>query len=286
MTISSKKFFATLVDAKNDTNEISTPASYTAPTGVAFVKVYNSAGCYAIGKITLKVIPPKPSAVLQDKVICAETTTALDAGIGYTSYLWSTGATTQSISNVGVGMYWVKLKSGNCTTLQNVKVLPAELPIVTSVEIGNRELKVFVEGGQPPYKYSLDKMFWQDSNVFANLTRGVYTVYLKDSRSCNPISVEVTLPNIVNIITANNDGKNDVVDYSALSSKDNLQFVVFDKFGSRVFVADKFTNYKWDGTIFGKKLPTDTYWFTLTWNEKDKNKTPFKYSGWILLKNR
>jgi gliding motility-associated-like protein len=143
-----------------------------------------------------------------------------------------------------------------------------------------------VEGGQPPYKYSLDKMFWQDSNVFANLTRGVYTVYLKDSRSCNPISVEVTLPNIVNIITANSDGKNDVVDYSALSSKDNLQFVVFDKFGSRVFVADKFTNYKWDGTIFGKKLPTDTYWFTLTWNEKDKNKTPFKYSGWILLKNR
>lgn len=286
LTVASKKFYPTLTDALNGTNEINTPAAYTCPTGFVFAKVFNSAGCFAISKMTLKVTPPKFSDLLKDKVICMETTTNLDAGPGFSSYTWSTGETSSSISNVGVGEYWVKLKSGNCTTKQIVKIFPAETPVITSVEIGNHEVKVFVEGGVAPYQYSMDKVVWQDSNVFNNLSRGVFTIYVKDSRNCEPISIEVTVPNIINIITANSDGRNDVVDYSALRSKDNLQFVVFDKYGSKIFTADKFTGYKWDGTIFGKKLPTDTYWFSLTWNENDKGKTPFKYSGWILLKNR
>ena len=51
----------------------------------------------------------------------------MDAGPGFTSYEWSTGATTQTVNNVGVGIYWVKLKTGECTSVQTVKIYPSEL---------------------------------------------------------------------------------------------------------------------------------------------------------------
>ena len=37
--------------------------------------------------------------------------------------------------------------------------------------------------------------------------------------------------------------------------------------------------------IPGKKVITGTYWYTITWNENDKNNTETKYSGWVLVKN-
>ncbi|KPH11508.1 T9SS type B sorting domain-containing protein [Chryseobacterium sp. ERMR1:04] len=284
-----KKYYPSLTDAINGTNEIP-PAqalAYISPNGVIYIKVSNANGCYAVAKVTLTVIAPVYSAVLKDKIICIEDKTTLDAGPGFSSYEWSTGATTQSIANVGVGTYWVKLKTGDCTALQTVKIYPSEQPVISSIDISTTTLTAYVIGGTAPYKYSIDNINWQDSNVFANVPRGNTTVYVKDSYDCDPIEVEVVVPNIINVITPNGDGINDVIDYSALASKKNLIFSIFDRYGAKIFQADKSNGYKWGGTtIDGKKLSTGNYWYSVTWNENDKKSTPFKYSGWILVKNR
>ena len=62
--------------------------------------------------------------------VCEGSTTTLDAGTGFTSYLWSNGATTQTIT-VGKGDYSVLLTSPNsCTFTQNVKVVESPKAIV------------------------------------------------------------------------------------------------------------------------------------------------------------
>lgn len=282
-----KKFYPSITDALNGTNEITNPGAYIAPNGVAYVKVFDANGCFSIAKLTLKVKAPAPSRVLNDKIICVESKTTLDAGPGFKSYQWSTGATTQSIKDVGVGIYWVKLKTGECITTQTVKVIPAESPVISSVDISGANVTVHVNGGMPPYQYSIDNITWQDSNVFTNLTRGVAKIYVKDNYNCEPIIINITIPNLVNIITPNEDGINDTIDYSALSVKSNLDVNIYDRYGVQVFKADKTNGYRWNGTANGRKVPTGSYWYSVSWNENNNNKnTPINFSGWIIVKNR
>ena len=125
-----------------------------------------------------------------------------------------------------------------------------------------------------------------DSNVFTGLSRGDHKVFVKDSYDCEPIEITVTVPNIINSITPNGDGINDGVDYSALAYKKNLAFVVYNRYVNKIHEADKFKNYKWDGTAFGRKIPTGTYWYLISWNVNDKNNTEIRYTGWIMVKNR
>jgi gliding motility-associated-like protein len=281
-----KKYYPSLADAQNGTNEIVTPLTYTSPNGVIFIKVINGNGCYAIAKVNLIVIPPVYSNILEDKIICMEDTTVLDAGPGFTTYKWSTGATTQTISNVTVGTYWVDLKTGDCIVRQNVKVYPSEQPVITTIDISSTSVTVYVNGGAAPYKYSMDGINWQDSNVFTNVPRGDNHIFVKDAYDCDPINITIVVPNLINVITPNGDGINDVIDYSALAGKQNLVFNIFDRYGAKIHQADKANRYKWDGTVGGRKVPTGSYWYSVSWNENDKKNTPIKYSGWILVKNR
>ena len=282
-----KQYYPSLTDAINQTNPILDPVNYTAPTGVAFVRIITGNGCYIVVKINLNVLAPIYSNVLEDKIICIEDKTTLDAGTGFSAYLWNTGATTQTISDVTVGTYWVKLTTGDCVTTQKVKVYASEQPVVSNIEITNNTIIVHVTGGSPAYKYSIDNVNWQDSNIFNNISRGDHTIYVKDAYDCFPISVGIVVPNLVNVITPNGDGINDAIDYSSLANKQNLVLSIFDRYGSKIYQADKTNGYKWDGSANGgKKVPTGNYWYSVTWNENNKNSTSIKFSGWVLVKNR
>lgn len=282
-----KKYYRTLADLLAGANEITNPAAYPSTGGTVYVKVTTNEGCTANAKITLTALPIKKSSVLVDKYICIDSKTSLDAGPGYDSYRWNTGATTSVINDVPVGEYWVMLGKNGCFLKQTVKIKKSDDPVITQIEISNNTATVIVNGGKPPYKYSVDgTSAWQDSNVFTGLSRGQHTFYVKDAYDCTPVSVEITVPNLLNAITPNGDNKNDYIDYSELSYKENLIFVVYDRYGNKIFTGDKFNNYKWDGKHYDKKLVTGTYWYHINWNEPNKAKTPIKYTGWILVKNR
>lgn len=281
-----KKYYPSLADAQNGTNEIMNFNDYIAPNSEVFVKVANSGGCFKIAKITLVVTPPNYSTVLKDKFICVENRTTLDAGPGFASYLWSTGETTQVINNVTVGEYWVDLETNNCKTRQKVKVFKVADPVITNVEITNNTATLTVAGGTQPYEYSVDNVNWQATNVFNNLPRGQNIFYVKDANNCIPVSIEVTVPNLINAITPNGDSVNDFIDYSALAYKQNLVFNVYDRYGNKVHTADKNTGFKWDGKFNDRKIHTGTYWYNISWNEPNAKNTLIVYNGWILVKNR
>jgi gliding motility-associated-like protein len=280
-----KTFYPSYQDAVNDTNSIANPNVYSSNSTAVFARVYGADGCWNIAQINLKVTPPTYSSLLLDKIICVEGRTTLDAGPGFQAYQWSTGETTQVISNVGVGEYWVDLNTDGCVTRQTVKVYASPSPVITNIDITNNTVTVTATGGTLPYQFSLDNINWQDSNVFTSVPRGQASIYVKDAYDCDPSVVEITVPNLVNAITPNDDNVNDYLDYSALGYKKDVVLTVYDRYGTKIHVGDKTNMYQWDGRTGNKKVETGTYWYTITWSDP-VTKVPSQYSGWILVKNR
>ncbi len=102
-----------------------------------------------------------------DTVVCTGTTLLLDAGNPGSTYLWSTGSTSQTITVNSTGLYWVDVTSGSCTfrdsiDVQVLSVQQPDLGIDTSV----------CPGGQIIFNVNDPNatITWQDGSVGQTFT--------------------------------------------------------------------------------------------------------------------
>ena len=280
-------YFNSENDAKNNINPIPSTQNITS-TGTYFLRLEQANSCPNWAKITINIKTPKASNSLQNKTICKNTTTEVDAGTDFIYYKWSNGTEGQFAEEAeyGVGTHYVELTSTNgCVYKQYFTISEAAAPVIDSVIEQGNSITVNVSGGTAPYEYSLDQINWQNSNVFYNLNRGIQKVYVRDSKKCSITEYEFSIIKLLNAITPNGDGLNDFLDYSDLRVKKEVKILIFDRFGKKIFSNENSTSYIWDGTENGRPLPIGSYWYILEWTEPDTN-TKVSNKGWILLKNR
>ncbi|WP_066440760.1 T9SS type B sorting domain-containing protein [Chryseobacterium sp. CCH4-E10] len=276
-------FHSTLANAQAGTNAVSPTQIISAPSITFFIRFTSATECPSTGVLTILLKAPKKSDVLKDQIVCDGEKVILDAGAGFTSYTWSNGATTQTIM-AGAGSYYVDLEFNGCIYRQSVNVTTSASPTITKIEVSGYNATVSVSGGTPPYLYSLNGIDYQTSNIFTGLSRGLHTAYVLGADQCSPVIKEFLVLNLINAITPNEDGINDILDYSDLRIKQNVSIEVVDRYGAPVYKSsDK--SYIWNGKVNGRPLSTGTYWYVLKWTEPD-TKLPVSYSGWLLIKNR
>lgn len=71
-----------------------------------------------------------------DRILCPGDTIILDAGYGRTSYLWNTGASTQTIHVTNPGTYYVTVVSGDCTLHDTIVISsPDNTPLPLAGEV-------------------------------------------------------------------------------------------------------------------------------------------------------
>ncbi len=253
-----------------------------------FIRIEKDKFCPNYKEVKFKFKQPKKSLLIKNEVICKGKTIDVDAGTGFQYYEWSNGVKgrfVNEIKNVPAGDYWVKLTFDDCVYQQFFKISEAEEPMIDNVLIEGTTITVLVSGGTLPYQFALDNGAYQNSNIFTNVELGTHTIYVQGADGCAVISKDFTLINSQNVITPNNDGVNDVINYSSLLQKLEPKFEIYDRFGVQVFKGDVNNQFIWNGTSNGRPLPTSSYWYILEWNETGNSKRT-QLSGWILLKNR
>lgn len=264
-------------------NPITNPSNYTMNVGstVIHVKVSTADGCFIVVRLSL-TINPKPNLNLPEKIdFCKGKNITLDAGNGYSSYLWSTGATTQTITVSTPGNYSVTVtNSFGCQNTDHVEVSYTILPEITAVNINNNSATIILSA-TGNFEYSLDNITWQDSNIFTNLNIGEYIVYVRTKDGCIIGQKPFSIFNIPNAFTPNGDGYNDKWKIAGLENYPGTEVNVYDRRGLPVFkeVVSK-KPLEWDGKLNGSQVPTGNYWYTI------KVSDGRVYTGWLMIKNR
>lgn len=254
--------------------------------------------CDNYSSFKLRFKQPKKSSILKDTIICKGTTIDLDAGDGYdpalnmsfNSYKWykESDPLQTSISNnrygknLTAGNYIVELGFNGCVYKQSVKISEPQDLAINNVLIEGNKVTILTANGIPPYFYSLDGSPYQSGNVFT-VSKGDHIIEVKDA--CGSVVQKFSIIGIKNVITPNDDGINDFIDYSDLMTKLDPRFEVYDRNGKVVFRGSPENRYIWNGKSAGRELPTSSYWYLLQWNESSTSQRTQK-SGWILLKNR
>ncbi|RMZ58122.1 hypothetical protein D1632_17705 [Chryseobacterium nematophagum] len=261
-----------------------TPTSTTA----YMVTGMGTNGCVSTpATITINVVP-KIISPLHNIEICQGDSAILDAGSGsnYT-YMWNTGTNTQTINVTLPGTYTVTINNGGCSGTFTAIVSYILAPEILDVIYKDNSLTINAKNhGTTSLEYSVDGgVTWQASNVFYNISKNTqYSIYVRNKGLSCYSTIDYYTFFMTNIITPNDDGTNDIIDFTAISKYKNFSGSIFDRYGAAVFKATP-QSPTWNGKYLGRPLPTATYWYNLSW-EDNVNKKTIHTSGWILLKNR
>ena len=108
-----------------------TTEAITVNTTNTYTVTVNPSGCGAIDSIHVDFVAAPVVNLGNDTTLCSTATITLDAGNAGASYLWSTGATTETITPTVSGTYWVIAAIGTCVDSNGIIVNFTPAPIVS-----------------------------------------------------------------------------------------------------------------------------------------------------------
>ncbi|WBX96745.1 choice-of-anchor L domain-containing protein [Chryseobacterium gambrini] len=274
------------------TNLSGTGATQTvSPTQTTTYSVYaiGTQGCKSLqpASVTVEVVPAIKST-LSGGMICQGDVINLDAGAGPNySYLWSNGATSQTISVGTPGTYSVTITNGVCSKIFTTQVIQAVIPEVINVNY-NENGTMIITASNPSngvLEYSVDNgLTWQNSNTFTNVPRNtVIAIRVRVKNTSCVGFLEYFTFVMQNVITPNGDNINDIIDFRIVNKNKDFKASIFDRYGKEVYRESSLQPY-WDGYFQGKRLNTSSYWYQVSF-EDPASKKPVVKTGWILLKN-
>jgi gliding motility-associated-like protein len=245
----------------------------TANQQIIYARIINGADCYGIVPITLVVNTFSPPN-FQDETaaMCIGSTTNLSVAAGFSSYLWNTGATTNSITVTTSGDYSVKVTDGNsCEKTKKFTVTSSGIATITGATVndfaGNENSVLIEYTGVGNYEFSLDGSYFQDNPLFTGIAPGNYLAYARDKNGCglsDPYTIYVL--DYPRFFTPNGDGFNDVWIIKNLELFPQAVITIFNRYG-KLLTQLNAINPSWNGTYLKNELAADDYWFDVNFGD-------------------
>lgn len=278
-------YYETEADAFNENNNVTSPyQNTTANTQTLFVKITSNNQCFAISTVTLNVLYTPTLLDDESFIYCLNSypeTITLYGGVQNDSpsnyyYEWLFNGNTTSVNTSfndinEAGIYTVIVTDPNgCSSSRDITVEASNNPIIEniSVEEGtfNNTITVMVSG-DGFYDYAIDDIdgFYQEGNVFTNISPGFHTIYVRDINGCGITEQVVSVLGFPRYFTPNGDTFHDTWKVYGTNAQFNegIDIKIFNRYGKLLAVRNHLTN-SWDGTLNGYALPSDDYWYVVT----------------------
>lgn len=285
-------YYENMANAVSQTNPVTT--SNLTPI---YVRVNNTLApnCYDIKPISIIVNKlPEPTPI--DGIVCidSETGTLLNPYTIYSgltsaghTFVWkdeagNTVSTAANYQAVLPGIYTLVVTNNttNCSSEMVSITVTASEPAIVTYEVSNdfsdsQSITVTATGQGNNFEYQLDDGPFQDSNVFENVSSGIHTITVRDKNGCGSTTIQALVVNYPKFFTPNNDGYNDTWNIRDLSGQPNATIIIYDRYG-KILTQIKPSNSGWDGTYNGRQMPSDDYWFSVTYTDEKQITQEFR----------
>lgn len=275
-------YYESEADAFSESNEL--PNNYINTTinfQTIYAKIESNNQCFSISTVNLNVIH---TPVIEDDetvIYCLNTfpePITIFGGVqndipnNYYYQWYFNGALTDVTTLFNevnqTGSYTVVVTDPNgCSSSRTITVNPSETAIIENISVEgiapNNSVTISVSG-QGVYEFALDDAdgFYQESNVFNNVSHGYHTVYVRDINSCGITEETITVLGFPKFFTPNGDNTNDVWQVLGFDTPYNAieHIRIFNRYGKFLSEINS-SNRAWDGSLNGKLLPSSDYWF-------------------------
>ena len=181
LTLHAGAGFTSYVWATGETS----PMLEATSSGVYAVTVTNSDGCSGADSILLTFIPLPTVDLGSDSIFCLGDSIFLDAGTGFVSYDWNSGATTSAIWTATTGYHEVTVIDLNgCSTTEGITL---SIPTVTPVDLGPDTSycgldSLLLNGGTGYISYTWST--GESTNIIWVHSTGEYSIGVIDPNGC------------------------------------------------------------------------------------------------------
>ena len=254
-------------------NQLSTNEIIVKTAGQYSVIATTINGCKSFDTVKVLNVYSLPVVQLdQDTVLCIGSGKVLDAGI-FSTYKWSTGAETRTITVRDKGTYTVNVTSASgckgsaSTSIKTIYELPsAFLPNDTAMcTYSKMEIKS---------TRTFNRYVWNTGIAGSSITvskPGLYWMEASDANNCTGrdsilVSSKDCLQGfyIPNAFTPNDDFRNDVFRPLLFGRVENYSFSIFNRWGQLIFHTTELQK-GWDGKIGGLIQQTGVYGWICTY---------------------
>lgn len=278
-------FHETAIDAQTRRNAIALNyQNIEAYNQTIYVNIRSNNECYSVSSLNLRVLPTPQLANDETLIYCLNSfpeTITLFGGVvndipNNYYYEWSFNGTltdvTTTFNNINaVGTYTVMVTSTDgCSNSRTIIVMPSDVASIDSINISQATANntVTIEiSGDGDYEFALDSNngFYQDSNVFTNVNPGFHDVFVRDKNGCGIVEQRFSVLGFPKFFTPNNDGFNDFWQVFGVDSEFNtgIDIKIFDRYGKLIKQMTDINN-TWDGSLNGKPMATNDYWYLAT----------------------
>ena len=271
---SSVAFYLSLNDVVVQANELNLGSVPHSLTELGFLSVYyivsNDADCLAIGEVSFDILRGVEEENKEINFCTSDGGVALVTDDEYMSYEWSTGDTTPTITVDEPGTYNLAVESlAGCSGIIQFVVTETELFDI-SIEVSDfqqyNSITVTPSNSSLDLIYSIDGGATSQTNGnFTNLIPKYYNLVVRDLEGCNAYNEIILIRGAPRYFTPNNDGTHDFWHVNEAENYQGMEVKIFDRFGKLLYEMDNM-NRGWDGTYNGVLMPTNGYWYKITYD--------------------